>query len=931
MTDLRWKLVESIFHGALALTKGEQEDYLARACHGDEALYREVTSLLHHYHGQDPLLDNSQVPTLLAGAQISALKHGDVLGPYKIIGHLGSGGMGEVYRARDGKLNRDIALKVLPAAFANDADRMARFSREARVLASLNHSHIACIYGLEDTGNFRALVLELVEGPTLADRIAKGAIPLEEALTMARQIAEAIECAHEKGIAHRDLKPTNIKITTDGCVKVLDFGLAKVLQGESSNSNSPSASNLSSLNTDLGMIVGTASYMSPEQAKGKPVDKRTDIWAFGVVLYEMLTGRQLFLGETVSDTLAAVLKEEPDWDRVPARVQPLLRRCLQKDPKRRLRDIGDMDLLLETAPEIIRARRPWLLSSLAAMCLLLLTLTGLFLFRSTHAPDHRILRLSLLPPQPTSFVPDNFAISPDGRQLAFVAASQDGGTALWIRSLAANTAQELTDTDGALYPFWSPDSRQIGFFGAGKLKSVDPSSGAGRIICSIPAGSGGTWNNQGTIVFASNIFGPLLKVSAAGGTPEPATKITASFGNQAHRWPVFLPDGNHFLYFVDWSTGPNSAPNGIYVGSLNSMDSKMISSEITGNTKFASGHFYFVRERSLMAQPFDLDRLQTAGTAVPIVAQELEQELAFSHAGFSVSDNGVVVFQSARDSVARLSWFDRTGKELDKLSATGYRDPALSRDGGLVALSSDDEGNSKRYIRIYDFARGTSLRVSDGGAEVFPLLSPDSKTVVYGTSDAKGAYLASRDADGSGKPQRLVEGRNLIPNDWSHDGRYMVYMDFQNGIPELKIYDFNSRSITAFSRGAEAQFSPDGKWLAFAQPGSQAGDFNLIVAPFPGPGRVIQVSNHGGAQVRWSGDGKEIFYVSSDKKLMAVSIHSSQGKLVAGIPHALFQTRIVAPRFVMFQYAVSADGRRFLINSLPSVGAMPLTVLWGND
>jgi eukaryotic-like serine/threonine-protein kinase len=927
MTDLRWKLVESVFQGALALKEGEQESYLTQACQGDEDLYREVTSLLHHYHRRDPLLDNSHVPGLLAGQRTHALKQGDSVGPYKIVSPLGSGGMGEVYRVRDTKLNREVALKVLPAAFAKDPERMARFSREARVLASLNHAHIAYIYGLEERGDLRALVLELVEGPTLADRIAGGPIPLEEALPIARQIAEAIEYAHEKGITHRDLKPANIKVTTDGCVKVLDFGLAKVLQGDSSNSDPSSSSTLTGLNTETGMIVGTAPYMSPEQAKGKPVDKRTDIWAFGVVLYEMLTGKRLFQGETMSDTLAAVLKEEPEWNRVPATLQPLLRRCLEKDPKRRLRDIGDMELLLETAPVAARAQRPWLPWGLAAVCLILLTWIGFSELRKTPPPERGALRLSLLPPQSTSFVPNNFAISPDGKQLAFVADGRDGGTALWIRSLAANSAQELTGTQGALYPFWSPDSRQIGFFGAGKLNTIDPSRGTSRIICSVPVGSGGTWNNQGTIVFASNIFGPLLKVSASGGTPEPATKITSSVGNQAHRWPVFLPDGNHFLYFVDWSTGPSSAPNGIYVGSLNSMDSKMVSSEIVGNIQFASGRFYYVREGSLMAQPFDLERLQTAGSPEPIVPQELEQELAFSHAGFSVSDNGVVVFQSASDSVARFSWFDRTGKELDKLSASGYRAPSLATGGALVALSSNDEGTGKRYIRVYDFARNTSLRLSDGGADVFPVLSPKDRTVAYGTSDSNGSYLATVAADGSGKPQRLLQGRNLIPNDWSPDGRSILYMDFQNGQPELKVYDIASHSINAFARGAEAQFSPDGKWLAFVQSGTQSADFNLMVAPFPGPGGLIQISNHGGAQARWRGDGKEIFYISRDKKLMAVSIDSSHSKLVAGVPHALFQTRIVASRFVMFQYAVSADGKRFLINSLPSVGATPLTVL----
>jgi Tol biopolymer transport system component len=857
-----------------------------------------------------------------------ALASGTKVGPYEIVALIGSGGMGEVYRARDAKLNRDVALKILPAAFTNDAQRMARFSREARVLASLNHPHIASIYGLEDSSNLRALVLELVEGPTLADRIAGGAFPVEEALAIARQIAEAVEYAHEKGVTHRDLKPANIKVTPDDNVKVLDFGLAKVLQEDGSDSELSSAPTFTDLDTQAGGIIGTAAYMSPEQAQGKPADKRSDIWAFGVVLYEMLTGRRLFQGKTVSETLAAVMREEPEWDRIPAKVRPLLRRCLEKNPKQRLRDIGDMELLLEAVPAAVPRQRGRLTWGLAALSFALLMWVGFTQFHGSRAVERQRVRLSLLPPQSTSFVPYSFAISPDGRQLTFVAAGADGGTALWVRALAGSRAQQLADTEGAIHPFWSPDSRQIGFFTVGKLKTVDPSSGASRIVCDAPVGTGGTWNDQGTIVFAPDLAGPLMKVSASGGTPQPVTKITATAGYQAHRWPAFLPDGNHFLYFVDWSTGPNSAPNGIYVGSLNSMESKLISSDVAGNTQFASGRFFYIRDRSLMAQPFDLERLQTTGPAEPIAAQEVEQELALSRAGFSVSGNGVVVFQSAGDSVSRLTWFDRAGKELEELPGAGYRDPALSDDGALLAVSSDDDLNGKHYIRIYDFARGTSTRVSNGGAEVYPVLSPKGGTVAYGTNNAKGSYIFTLASDGSGKPERLLEGRNLIPNDWSRDGRYIVYMNFQNGLPELDVFDVENRSRTAFGSGAESQFSPDGKWLAFVIPGGRSGSYGeVLVAPLSGAGGRVQISDHGGAQPRWRADGKELFYISADKKLMAVSMDTSRGKVVAGVPHTLFQTRIVAPRFVLFQYAVSADGKRFLINSLPSTGAPPLTVL----
>jgi DNA-binding winged helix-turn-helix (wHTH) protein/Tol biopolymer transport system component len=568
----------------------------------------------------------------------------------------------------------------------------------------------------------------------------------------------------------------------------------------------------------------------------------------------------------------------------------------------------------------------------AALCIALLTWFGVSHWRSIQSAESRHLRLSLLPPPSTSFVPYNFAISPDGRRLAFVAAVQDGGTALWIRSLAAATAQQLTGTEGATWPFWSPDSRQVGFFQASKLKSVDPSSGAVQILCDAPGGAGGAWNNRGTIIFtgyqlgnrpSGDIIG-IFKVPASGGEPQLVTKVTAPF------WPSALPDGDHVIFF---STGSSKSAQkqGIYVGSLSTQESKLISSEIVGNTQFVSSRLYYVRDRSLMAQSFDLKRLQLTGRPEAVSRQELEEAPAFSRTGFSVSDNGVVVFQSATESVSRLAWFDRSSKELEELPRTGYRDPALSRDGALLAVSSDEEYNGKHYIHIYDFARGTSTRVSDGGTEVFPVLSPDGKRVAYEVNNARTSqYIDVAATDGSGKLERLATSDFLIPNDWSADGRFLVYMNFQNGIaPELDVLDLRNHSQTTYATGAEAQFSPDGKWIAFTGLGSSGSGegSEVYVGRFPGPGRRIQISNHGGAQARWRADGKELFYITMDKKLMAVAIDTSHDEPVAGVPHVLFQTRIIAPRIVLFQYAVSPDGSRFLINSMPSVGAAPLTVL----
>jgi Tol biopolymer transport system component len=646
---------------------------------------------------------------------------------------------------------------------------------------------------------------------------------------------------------------------------------------------------------------------------------------------------------------AAILEKEPQpisslQPLVPAALEHVVHRCLMKDPEERWQSARDLSRELKWISEGVRLtqtseaaprlrQKVWerLAWGLAALCLAMLAWLGVAHWRTTKPAQTPHLRHSLLPPESTSFVPYNFAISPDGGRLAFVAAAQDGGTALWIRSLAAGAAQQLTGTEGAIYPFWSPDSRQVGYFQASKLKSIDPGSGAVQILCDAPGGLGGAWNDRGTIIFAgqnwpSGVISRILKVSASGGEPEPVTK--GNVPSSAMFWPSALPDGDHFLYFILGSS-KSAQKQGIYVGSLSTQESKLISSEIVGNTQFASSHLYYVRDRSLMVQPFDLKRLQLTGQPEAVSRQELEEAPAFSRAGFSVSDNGVVVFQSATESVSQLSWFDRSGKELEGLPRTGYRDPALSRDGALLAVSSDEEHNGKHYIDIYDFARGTSTRISEGGTEVFPVFSPDGTRVAYVVNNARTfQYIDVAATDGSGKPERLAASDFLIPNDWSADGRFLVYMNFQHGAPELEFLDLLNHSQTVYGPGAEAQFSPDGKWIAFTGPGSASDqDTEVYVAPIHGPGRRIQISNNGGAQARWRADGKELFYITKDKKLMAVTIDTSHDQPLAGVPHLLFQTRIIGSRIVLFQYAVSPDGKRFLINSTPSIGAAPLTVL----
>ncbi len=884
---------------------------------------------------------------------------GTRLGPYEILAPLGAGGMGEVYRARDTRLGRDVAVKILSSHLSSDPDLKQRFEREARAVSLLTHPNICCLYDVGSQDGIDFIVMEYLEGETLAVRLSRGPLPLPLCLKMGVEIADALDRAHREGIIHRDLKPGNIMLTKSGA-KLMDFGLSKsvtatlpgitpaAIPSKGSPTMSAAAPTLPyGPSTEHGAIVGTLLYMAPESLQGRPADFRSDIFSFGCVLYEMISGRRAFSGESRLSISAAILEKDPQpmasaQPLTPAALEHVVLRCLMKDPEERWQSSRDLSRELKwisagagltkaSEPAArLRERVAW---GVAALCIALSTWLGVTHWRGMQPAEDRHLHLSLLPPLSTSFVPYNFTISPDGRRLAFVAAAQDGGTALWIRSLAAGAAQQLTGTEGASYPFWSPDSRQVGFFQASKLKSVDPSSGTVQILCDAPFGVGGAWNNRGTIIFAAFPNTPgggsstvLLKVSASGGEPQRVT--SGSSPNTAMSWPSALPDGDHFIYFTLGSSDSHQK-QGIYLGSLSTQETKLISSEIIGNTQVASSRLYYVHDRSLMAQPFDLKRLQTTGPPEAVSRQELEESPAFSRAGFSISDNGVVVFQSATESVSQLSWFDRSGKELEDLPTTGYRDPDLSRNDALLAVSSDDNHNGKHYIHIYDFARGTSTRASDGGTEVFPVLSPDGKRVAYeGNVGRTSQYIDVAATDGSGKLERLAASDSLIPNDWSADGRFLVYMNFRGSAPELDFLDLRNHSQTAYAPGAEAQFSPDGKWIAFTGAEWTTGeDAEVYVGSFPGLGRRIQISNHGGAQPRWRADGKELFYIAIDKKLMAVAIDTSHDEPAAGVPHALFQTRIVAARTVLFQYAVSRDGNRFLINSMPSVGAAPLTVL----
>jgi serine/threonine protein kinase/Tol biopolymer transport system component len=864
---------------------------------------------------------------------------------------IGAGGMGEVYRATDTNLGRQVAIKALPEAFAQNPDRVARFEREAKTLASLNHPNIAIIYGLEKSQGTYALVMELVEGQDLSERISRGPIPIDEALPVAGQIAEALEAAHEQGIIHRDLKPANIKVRPDGTVKVLDFGLAKLAEPTAAAATNPSPLSLSptitspTMITGIGVLLGTAAYMAPEQARGKPADKRSDIWAFGCVLYEMLTGKRAFDGENVIDTLVAVLSKTPDWTRLPpntpAAIRTLLRRCLERDRRRRLDsaaaihlDIDDAlqpslaDAITAGSPAASRPslfNKPGVAWATATVCFVAFAATALVtsvLFSRDAADSVQPLRFSVLPPEgltlalgtsSTGAATMPVAVSPDGRRIAMVMRNADGRDRLWVRSLDTLTAQELPGTDGAASPFWSPDSRFLGFMAGNKLKKIDVTGGPPIMLCDAAEFRGASWSKDGVIIFAT--VGPLQKVPAAGGLPTPATVLGQ--GDQAHWRPSFLPDGRHFLYRV--SNG------GIYVGSLDSNDRTLVIKDPDNNIAlYAQGFLLFMRETTLMAQPFDVQRLALNGEPVPIAEQV--QTLAGPPSGvFSVSSNGVLAYQPGAGEIgSQLTWFDRSGKVSGTLGdPADYADLGMSPDGKRVSVSIVDAQAQTRTrdIWLVDVARGLRSRFTfDPAIEQSLVWSPDGERVVFNSLRKGRLDLYLKDANGSGtETELLADMSNKVPWTWSPDGRFLLYGNqVENRQADLMMLPLSGDKkpapvvTTPFSEN-QAQFSPDGRWIAYVS--NDSGPNQVYVQPFLRPGGKAQVSAGAGQWPRWRRDGKEIFYLGDNNMLMAAEVNGEGAGLQVGIVRPLFSVH--APVARRFFYIVSTDGQRFLINTLP--------------
>ena len=883
-----------------------------------------------------------------------SLAPGTRIGSYEVLSIVGAGGMGEVYKARDPRLKRDVAVKVLPATVAADSDRLARFEREAEVLAALNHPHIAAIYGLEAADGLNALVMELVEGEDLADRIARGPIPVDEALPIARQIADALDAAHEQGIVHRDLKPSNIKVRSDGTVKVLDFGLAKVTEPSGGSSRGLSMSpTLSNHATQAGIILGTVAYMSPEQAAGKPVDKRSDVWSFGVVVLEMLTGRPVFTGETLSHVLASVLKSDPDWTAlpatVPARVVNVLRRCLQKDRKQRVRDIGDVSFALDgtfetAAPQAMpgdassakRERLAWMAAvAVAAVAIVALAIPAARHLRATPPPETRVEIVTPATDQPVSF-----ALSPDGRQIAFVA-SGNGESRLWLRSLATTTAQPQAGTEGARFPFWAPDGRSVGFFVTNAVKRLDLGGGAPQTLASVVNGSGGTWNAEGVIVFASSMNTThLMRVSAAGGA---MTAVTALGPQQTgHATPYFLPDGRRFVFYVRGA----SDTSGIYLGTLDGSAPLRLTAADGGGVylpagqtsvaeRASSGWLVWVRAGTLVAQRLDVAKGALTGEPVT-VAEDVAVDTRY-RIGVSVATTGLVAYRTGAGSQRQLTWFDRSGTVRGTIGEpdASLSNPRVAPDGRRVAVQRTVQGNDD--IWLLDGAR-TSRFTFDPAPDMRPVWSPDGTRIAFTSTRTGAGDLYQKLTSGAGTEERLVTSDQLKnAYSWSPDGHFLLFnsSDAQTNTDLWVVSMVGNRAPSVFLktpfREVNAVFSPDGRWVAYMS--NESGRQEIYVRPFAGTsaaGGQSQVSTAGGAFPVWRHDGKELYYLNPAGAMMAVPITIIGATLEPGVPLLLFPTQIAGGGREAQQgrqYDVATDGR-FLINVVAAgASTVPITLL----
>ena len=854
---------------------------------------------------------------------------GTRLGRYEIRSKIGEGGMGEVYRAYDPKVNREVAIKILPASLSTDKDRLARFEQEAQAAGGLNHPNILIIHHVDTHDGAPYIVSELLEGETLRERMGGVALPQRKAIDYALQMAHGLAAAHEKGIVHRDLKPENIFITKDGRVKILDFGLAKLTGADSAQSQTEVPTRR--VNTDAGVVMGTIGYMSPEQVRGKPADHRSDIFSFGAVLYEMLSGRRAFRGESTADTISAILREDPpELSSTNRGINPALERvvnhCLEKSAEERFNSARDLAFAIEALsgsatnsdattvlavlPATRRKRReviPWTIAGV----LLIASATLALLYFWPRSVDKRQISFSIEIPDKASEVGQP-AISPDGRMIVYQATTE-GTRALFLRTIDSINVHRLAGTEDGYLPFWSPDSRYIGFFSNSKLKKVDLNGGSPQTLCVVDSAYGGTWNSEGVILFGS-AGQPLQRVSAAGGTTTIVLPLDAERKELDHELPFFLPDGRHFLYY---SFKGNRGAIEIFVGSLDG-SRKMLFRNDSNVAYVAPGYLLFARETTLMAQLFDPSKLELTGEPFPVV-----ENVAFSgsnsYSHFSVSENGTLVFWKGSDVGRQLTWFDRSGKQIATVGPPGtYNDITLSPDGTRAAIQKIDDGNSD--IWIMDLVRGVPLRFTFSlNSDDNPSWSPDGNFLIYTSSREDKIGFFRRNSTGAGNEEQIYESASAIDDgtDWSADDKNLLFgVVGDKSLGDIWVLPLDgSAKARPVLQSEFAEFhgrlSPDAHWIAYAS--IESGRPEVYVQSFPPAGGKWQVSTDGGAQPRWRRDGKELYFMSPDRKIMAVDVKLGT-TFEMGTPKALFQTRVTnftSPN----RYDVTADGQRFLVNS----------------
>jgi len=879
------------------------------------------------------------------------LPTGIKLGPYEIQSPLGAGGMGEVYRARDTRLERTVAIKILPAQFSSDPVRKQRFEREAKTISSLNHPHICVLYDVGHQDGMDYLVMECVEGETLAKRLERGPLPLDQVLKYGSQIADGLDKAHRSGVVHRDLKPGNIMLTATGA-KLLDFGLAKPAAALASSATLTAVQ--AAPVTEEGTIVGTFQYMSAEQVQGKELDGRSDIFSLGAVLYEMVTGRRAFEGKSQLSVASAILEKEPEPISVtkpmtPPALDHAVKKCLAKLPDERwqsasdlaseLKWIGETGSQAGVAARIPAGRRRWERASwlLAATFFLTTLAGGTAWWQAANRRPHPMYFHTSVP-----FAANDLALSPDGHTLAMVAYSaQASNNVLWTYEVGGRRTSSLEGTQGASFPFWSPDGKFIGFFADGKLKKVEVSGGQVQVLCDAPNGRGGTWNRDGVIVFTPDGLGVgLFRVSSSGGSPVQMTKLDASRFEQSHRCPMFLPDGKHFLYFAA-NFGGKTEYNAIFLGSLDSQERRLLVSTSAQAAYAEPGYLVYLREnKSLVAQPFDRRRYVLSGEPHTLSDDVLYFPQVF-RAVFSVSGGEVLVTQTGKGaSLSQLTWFDRTGKPAGTVGMPGsYFNVRLSPDGRRVAVDQTNVNARGGDIWIHEPARGASTRLTfDPSAHVTPTWSPDGKQIMFSSNrsfSSGGLYL--KNADGSGPEEEVADtgADALLANvwDWSRDAKYVLFGKgnelWSLSRPERVAKPLLQAKWTV----RNAQFSPDGRWMAYAS--NETGSMEIYVSPFPSGNGKWQVSSGGGQEPRWRQDGKELFYLSAEGKMMAVPVKMGVS-FETGPAVALFQTHRRQPVSLpdVFSYDVSGDGQRFLILTKVdegNVAPLAITLNWASE